>query len=343
VEFSTGEGDPFEGGPTRDLSEWSLRQTLENPITRHFRLGALDQQVEAAQEDARFGVLEVDYQIRLHFFRILYLQERLRLARLNEEALAEVRGLMEVRARVGEVKELEAIRLRVEHLRSRNQVTSVEIELTQYRQHLNTFLGDALPNDFSLSGELAARSPVPDFQSLVESNLPEHPLLRRAARERDAAQQQFKVSQFGWIPDPVLSATSATEMDGDIFKWGIGIEVPLWNLSRSATARDRETLLQTEHQREALALELQAQLMVHHNQLLLQQQTLDLFGEGLLEEAELSMQIAETSYRAGEISLVEYLDARRTYQSIQIEYQQALFDWNRAMIELDRAAGGGIL
>ncbi len=53
------------------------------------------------------------------------------------------------------------------------------------------------------------------------------------------------------------------------------------------------------------------------------------------------MRIAETSYRQGEVSFVEYLDARRTYQSIQIEYQQALFDWNRQRAALDRAAGGG--
>ena len=86
-----------------------------------------------------------------------------------------------------------------------------------------------------------------------------------------------------------------------------------------------------------------AQLMIHHNHLRLLDRTLDLFREGLLEEADVSMAIAETSYREGEISLVEYLDARRTYQSIQMEFQVALFDWNREFSELDRVAGGGVL
>jgi len=343
LEYSAGEGEPFELGEKRDLSEWSLRQTIENPVTRHFRLGALDQRVAAAAEDIRFGALEVSHQIRLHFFRILYLQEHLRVARLNAEALAEVRDLMEVRAQVGEVKELEAIRLRVEHLRARNQVTTAEIELAQYRQHLDTFLGNSLPDGFSLAGELAAPTPLPVLQVLVENNLPNHPLLKKAARERDEARRELKASQLGWLPDPVLSASSATELDGEIFKWGVGVQIPLWNFSRAATARDREILRQRERQEQSLGLELQAQLMIHHNHLLLHQQTLRLFEEGLLEEAEVSMEIADTSYREGEISLVEYLDARRTYQSIQIEYQQALYDWNREMAELDRAAGGGVL
>ena len=90
-------------------------------------------------------------------------------------------------------------------------------------------------------------------------------------------------------------------------------------------------------------MELEANLLTHHNHLLLHRETLRLFEEGLLEEAEVSMQIAEVSYREGEISLVEYLDARRTHRSIQIEFQQALYDWNRELAELERAAGGGIL
>jgi cobalt-zinc-cadmium efflux system outer membrane protein len=89
-------------------------------------------------------------------------------------------------------------------------------------------------------------------------------------------------------------------------------------------------------------MDLEAELMVHHNHLLLHRQTLTLFQEGLLEEADTSMQITDTSYREGEVSLLEYLDARRTYQSVQIEYHQALYEWNLELAELERAAGGGM-
>jgi cobalt-zinc-cadmium efflux system outer membrane protein len=98
-----------------------------------------------------------------------------------------------------------------------------------------------------------------------------------------------------------------------------------------------------EHEEEALRLELEANLLIHHNRLRLYRHTLRLFEEGLLEEAEASMEIAETSYRQGEISFMDYLDARRTYHSIQIQHLQALYDWNVERATLDRAAGGGTL
>ncbi|MBT8395308.1 MAG: TolC family protein [Gemmatimonadetes bacterium] len=343
LEFVTGEGDPFEGGENKTLREFSVSQTIRNPISRHYRQGALKTLVEAADEGVNFGTLDVDSEVRLHFYRVLFLEERLRLARLNEEALEEVRGLIETRARVGEVKELEAIRLRVEHMRSENEVSEAILELSQHRQHLNTFLGNTLPGDYSLVGELLSDLVVPAVDQLKESLLPRHPLVAQAARQREAARQNLKATQFQWIPDPVVSATSAKELDGDIFKWGFGLQVPLWNQSRAATERERQTLRQTEYQEQGLLLELEAELTLHHNHLLLGRQTLQLFQGGLLEEAEMSMEIAETSYREGEISLVEYLDARRTFQSIQLEYQEALYDWNRELAELNRAVGGGIL
>jgi cobalt-zinc-cadmium efflux system outer membrane protein len=343
LEYEAGEGDLFESSDTWSLNELSVRQTLQNPLARHHRLAALDLGIEAAAQETRRGEMEVDYEVRSHFFRTLYLREQLNLARLNEEALDAIRGLIETRAAVGEVRELETIRLRVEYMRAQNQTQAVEMELDQFRRHLNIFLGNSLPPDFVLAGELAADLVVPELDRLQSELLPRHPALQEAARLREAADHRRRAAGSGWLPDPVLSASSGRELDGDVLKFGIGIQIPLWNQSRAAAERERQTMVQLERQEEALRLGLEAQLMIHHNHLQLHRRTLLLFEEGLLAEAEASMEIAEVSYREGEISFVEYLDARRSYQSIQLEYQEALYDWNRELAELDRAVGGGIL
>ena len=320
-----------------------MRQLLENPVVRSHRLGALSASAAAARDEVRSGSLDVEYEIRMHFFRILFLQELVELTRLNADALAGTRDLMETRAQVGEVKELEAIRLRVEHLRARNAAEAALLELDQYRRHLNTFLGNVLPADFTLVGELAADTPEPELEALVQGALPTHPDLARAAREREEAEHRMKASRMRWLPDPVISGSSERGLDGEIRRVGVGIQIPLWNQSRAATEADRQRMVGAAQREEALRLEVEAQLMIHLNHLRLNRQTLRLFQEGLLEEAETSMQIAETSYREGEISLVEYLDARRTYHSIRIEYFQALYDWNVERAALERAAGGGVL
>ncbi|MFH1763439.1 MAG: TolC family protein, partial [Gemmatimonadota bacterium] len=205
LEYEAGEGDLFESSETRSVSELIVRQTIENPLSRHYRLGGLQNEVEAAEEEIRFGTLGVDTEVRLHFYRILFLRELLSLARLNEETLAEVSELIATRARAGEVRELEAIRLRVEHLRARNGVHAAEMELAQFRQHLNMFLGNVLPDGYVLEGEMTADLLVPELDRLEGEVLPRHPLLQQAAMRREAAGKQLKASQVGWFPNPVVS------------------------------------------------------------------------------------------------------------------------------------------
>lgn len=343
LEYEWGSGDPREGGGSRSVSGFSARQVLENPLTRHFRLGSVQALVDASAQDVRLGVLDVEFEVRMHFYRILFLEEMVGLARLNEEALSEIRALIETRARVGEVRELEAIRLRVEHLRARNEMEAAVMELDQFRRHLNTFLGNILPEDFALEGSLDAAGDIPELEEITKSLLPTHPAMVRAQKEREAAESAVREHRFGWLPDPVLSGASKKELDGEVRTFGIGLQIPLWNQSRAATQEANQRLRLEEYREEALRLELETNLMIHHNHLRLNQQTLRLFQDGLLGEAEQSMEIAETSYREGEISFMEYLDARRTFQSIQIQYQQALFDWNVELATLDQAAGGGIV
>lgn len=341
LEYVWGTGSPFGQATDRSLSGFTARQVLENPLTRHFRMGAFQARVDASEEDVRAGILDVEFEIQMHFFRILFLQELVELTALNEEALSEIRTLIEARAEVGEVRELEAIRLRVEHLRARNESEAARMEMDQYRSHLNTFLRNALPEGYLLEGTLAADATEPDLDFLNREILPGHPALQRAVKEREAAIQELRESQTSWLPNPVISGSSRRELDGDVRSFGIGLKIPLWNQSRAATQSSREKVHLAEYREEAIRLELEAQLMIHHNHLSLTRRTLRLFEEGLLREAEASMEIAEVSYRAGEISFMEYLDARRTNHSIQIQRQQALYDWNVERAALDRAAGGG--
>jgi len=341
LEFESGTGERYRTGDRQGVEGWSVHQALENPLTRHHRLAALSSLAAAAGEEVRTGILDVDYEIRTHFFRILFLSELLELARLNEEALEAISALMDIRAELGEVRELEAIRLRVEHLRARNETEGAAMELDQYRMHLNTFLGNVLPQDFILAGELAAGESDPDLAVLRDEVLPNHPALLALAREREAATSALKATGSGWIPAPVVSGSSRREMDGKIRTLGIGFQVPLWDFSRAATERERQRVRGVEERERALRQELEAQVMINHNNLRLDRRTLALFEEGLLGEAEASMEIAEAAYREGEISFLEYLDARRTYHFIQIDYRQALYDWNVERAALERATGGG--
>lgn len=63
------------------------------------------------------------------------------------------------------------------------------------------------------------------------------------------------------------------------------------------------------------------------------------FQDGMLEEAKAILDGKTYSYRRGETSLLEVLDAQRTFNEIQQKYYETLFHYAASLIELEKAAG----
>jgi cobalt-zinc-cadmium efflux system outer membrane protein len=60
---------------------------------------------------------------------------------------------------------------------------------------------------------------------------------------------------------------------------------------------------------------------------------------GMIERAETALKVAEKSYRAGAISLIELLEAQRTYLDTRAQYLRALHDFRQAAVDVTHAVG----
>jgi cobalt-zinc-cadmium efflux system outer membrane protein len=63
------------------------------------------------------------------------------------------------------------------------------------------------------------------------------------------------------------------------------------------------------------------------------------FDQGLLEQAKTVLNGKVYSYSRGETSLLEVLNAQRTYNELQTSYYETLYNCNAALVELERAIG----
>ena len=68
-------------------------------------------------------------------------------------------------------------------------------------------------------------------------------------------------------------------------------------------------------------------------------QQVEHYDNGLLRQAAEVMEGKSYSYQRGEVSLLEVLDAQRTYDEVQAQYIETLFNFSVALVELERAVG----
>jgi outer membrane protein, heavy metal efflux system len=64
-----------------------------------------------------------------------------------------------------------------------------------------------------------------------------------------------------------------------------------------------------------------------------------LYLNGYLDAAEKDREISEYAYRHGAASLLDFLDAERTYRATQLAYRQALASYLTALEQLREAVG----
>jgi len=77
----------------------------------------------------------------------------------------------------------------------------------------------------------------------------------------------------------------------------------------------------------------------NHYKLITAQETIDLYENALMPQAEQSLKSAEAGYVAGKVSFLDLLDAQRVLLKIHFGYWRAIADYAHRLADLERAVG----
>lgn len=339
LELHKGTAKSYDSAIKRNTGGFSISQYLENPFKRHYRVQLYEKDWQASEYQYDYSKLEVIFLIKSSYYKILLLKLEEELAQKILDSIEETHHLIKKRAELGEVKELEAIKLYVEALRARNELSKIQTELKLAREILNKFLGQSLPPDYSLAGKLEYIPVTVDEESLLEKTLRSYPLIMQKEKEVELAKNNLNYVKWQRLPDFKLSAFVNNELDGKDKGVGLSMDIPLWNFKSKEIEEAENIYLKEEEEQKALELEISTEVKSKLNKFRLSEQIIKLFHTGLLHQAEESLKISEVSYKQGEISLIDYLDSQRTYYSILRDYQESLYAWNTDKAALEKTIG----
>ncbi len=120
-----------------------------------------------------------------------------------------------------------------------------------------------------------------------------------------------------------------------------GIAIPLkfsnFNKGTVRAARFREQQAETQYQQALLQVQTEVMQAYRSYQSLTEQ--VSHYENGMLHAAREVIDGKIYSYNRGEVSLLEVLDAQRTYDDVQAQYIETLFNYSAALVELEKSAG----
>jgi len=342
-EFRFGRAEYHEIPADRRTFSLAFTQPIESPFKRHHRIEKERNAWEESLQAQALRTMEVVFDIKLRFYSLLLLQEREVLLKRIAGSVREMEILVRKRAELGEVKHLDAIKLQVEVLKVENEMSSLQAEMEEGREDLNILLDNALAPAFQASGKLDSR-PVPlAVEALIDRALAGHPLIQARVKQVEQRRHYVLFVKGQRFPDFALTGFNDSGLDGVNRGVGITLSIPLWNFKSDELAEAVSLSRISERELGAARLELAKDIRACARRVRLAEKTLSIFTDALLRQVEESLAIAEVSYREGEISLLDFLDTQRTYNSVLGDYHRALFAWNIELAALEKAVGAKIL
>jgi len=138
------------------------------------------------------------------------------------------------------------------------------------------------------------------------------------------------------ISAPALPTRTAGINSGAFF---FNMDLPIFDRNQGEIARTRYAITQSEElaseaSEQVISDVVDAYAALHSNDEIIQ-----LYRGGYVEQARQSRDISEYAYKRGAASLLDFLDAERTYRSNQVAYRQALASYMAALEQLRQATG----
>jgi cobalt-zinc-cadmium efflux system outer membrane protein len=321
-------------GIGQELVLWGKRG--ERIAAAHGRVAAAG--AERADLDRRLV-----FEVRARFVRTLVAGERLRLARENLTHYRETVRVSRERADAGEISAAQYDKIALEQRGFEHEVADAEIERRQAVAELLPLLGLDVA-DLVPVGELRLPAARTDTDTLVSEALRRRPDLTAAEREAEAAEAALRLARAERWPNVTVGVQythDEFQVAGNLANslgTNFSLPLPLVNRNQGEIQRAEAEALIARREVQKLRLGIPQEVRTAVTSYTVAGERVRRFEEAFLRQSEDARRAAEVSYREGAISLLEFVEAERTFIQTQRDHLDALLDGHMAAFDVIRAA-----
>jgi len=328
----------YEAGAT-------ITQSFELGNRGALRRGVADRTVAVAEARLTDVLRRRLFDLKRTYFETILARTILELAWENRAAYGELVRFNTVRLEEGDIAAGELIKVRLERIKYETAVANADLALRQSKIELLELLGESSferAATLDLAGRLQLRTEAIDLTTLREAALANRTDIKVAEAEVARFESVFKLERSrakGEITPFV--GYKRVGIDNTVLA-GVTLPLPFGNRNQGGIARAEaeqrvaEALLRLVRNR-ALA-EVESAYRAYETA----REQVKAYEAGLLDQADESREITLAAYKEGAAELVTLIEAQRTRAEVRTNYYRALFDYQKALFQLELATGAEI-
>jgi cobalt-zinc-cadmium efflux system outer membrane protein len=274
------------------------------------------------------------------FINVELAESTLALAQQDLQSFQNTVDIAQARYKAGDIGEDDLLKIKLQMLQFQTDVSAAKLARVQGLSDLRQLLGyESIAADYDVSGSFdyqPVKGNADDFQAVALQNRPD---LRAAQQGVIAANSQHALQQAIGKRD-ITGEVNYTHIGylNDISLFG-QMQMPIFDRNQGEIARAAYAVTQAQEQERFANGQVMTDVRDAFENLRTNDQVVGLYRSGYLDEARESRDISEYAYRHGAASLLDFLDAERSYRATQLAYRQALASYLLATEQVRQAVG----
>ena len=322
-QFDIGVGYLFERGHKRQNRLQAARDQTAVTVA----------QVADTERTLVFNVAQQFVNVLLANSTLLFAQEGLR-------SFQETVNISAERYKAGDISEGDYLKIKLQLLQFQTDVSSARVAKVQALGSLRQLIGYAnLPHEYDCAGDLAYQPLTTALADLQAKALAERPDLQAAKKGVKAANSQISLAKADAKVDFNASASYSHVSGASSTSLFFNVPLPFFNRNQGEIARTKFALTQSELTARAAEDTVMTDVTNAYEAARANQDVVKLYVSGYLKQAQDSRDISQYAYKGGAATLLDFLDAERSYRSTQLAYRQALAAYMLSLEQLRQATG----
>ena len=303
--------------------------------------------LQAARDQTAVTTSQVDdnqrtliFNTSQQFIAVLLAESTLQLAQQDVDSFQQTVDISNSRFKAGDMSEGDLLKIKLQLLQFQSDLATAKLAKLQALTALRQFLGfESVPDDYDVQGDLdyqPVHATIEDLKLLAARSRPD---LRAAQQGVTAARSQEALMRANGKKDLGLTFDYQHVSNINSGAFFFNIDLPIFDRNQGEIARTRYAIIQAEEQATETAEQVNSDVTDAYGALHSNDEIIQLYRGGYVDQAKQSRDITEYSYKRGAASLLDFLDAERTYRANQLAYRQALASYMTAVEQLRQAVG----
>ena len=313
---------------------------FERGKKRQHRLQAAEDTTAQTKSTVADNERTLTFNVAQGFFSVQLAESTLDLAIEDMKSFQNTVDISQARYNAGDISKGDFLKIKLQLLQFQSDVAQAQLAKIQALVGLRQFLGyETVAPDYDVSGDFDYLPVTVKLEDLQAKALQSRADLRAAQQGVIAAKSQYelakangKVDVTGTFNYDHVSATNTASIFGSL-------QIPIFNRNQGEIARTNYAINQAQELELAANDQVMSDVLTAYEAVRDNDQVVTLYRSGYLDAAKESRDISEYSYKRGAASLLDYLDAERSYRATQLAYRQSLAAYLTAVEQLREAVG----